>query len=685
MKTSRRSFLQTTSLFAASVPLAQFGASPVTAATTSGAPGAPGSPALPGGKRRPLLFDPADLPRIRANTKLPRFQKLWASLADVDLAANRKFLEHEVVFNDHAFNMIKVRTMLERSAFVYAVTQREDHLAIAKLALGKLLEYPKWDYFLEGGKTVMGLQRAPEAVIAAAFALDWLDGQLTPAEVAAVEKAIAEKGAPACYTTLFGMRYPDRVRGWGFDPEDNYPHKIIDFRRWPLILNATNLKVIPTAALGIAAVLLHGRNAEAAKWLEMARSSARAFGTMFGEDGSYDEGVSYWGYTALHLAMFAEVLQRGLGIDDRNFLNYPGTVRYALTMSMPTLGKPGDCVNFGDASTFGDNAVAGWVATRFKDPVAQHVALNAGEPLYQYGLVWYDAAAPTTPPPAELLDSRNALDLVVSRTGWDERACVVALRSGGPANHEHADRNSVIFAAYGERLFHDPFKAAYPYTEAHWVLRLTKAHTAVLVNGEGHQYHKGEEGTNPSWAAAKVVAYATHAKGMMVTSDATEAYELVNADIARVDRTLVFLKPNVLLLLDRVKLKTKAVPVQARFQVYGDDLKAKLQTTASTFRIERPAATLQAQSHGSGAVAVRADKFQLKPEHGNHEYAEVESAAALEHTLLTVATAQPTGAPHGTLAVKREGAVWRVTGTHGGMAVDVTLRTAEAIPGVTIA
>lgn len=682
---NRRSFLKTSAALTAALPFASrsFSAEksdPI--AASSAAPTGPGSLE----KRPGLLFDSGDLPRIRANTRLPRFRALWTSLTDIDFAATRTFLEKEVNFQDHAVHMLRVRSALEQSAFVYAVTGREDHLAIAKLALRRLLDYPKWDYFLEGGKFVMGLQRAPEAVIAAALALDWLGSQLTPADVAEVERNIAEKGAPACYTTLFGLRYPDRVRGWGFDPEDNYPYKIIDFRRWPLIINSTNLKVIPLAGLGIAGTLLHGRHPEAARWLDMARQSARAFSTLFGADGAYDEGVSYWGYTALHMAMFAEVLQRRLGIDDRPLVNYPGTVRYALSMSMPTHEKPGDCVNFGDASVFGDNAVAGWVAQRYHDPVAQFIATHAGEPKYLYGLIWYNSEAPSQPPPPALLDSRNSLDLVVSRTAWDERACVVALRSGGPANHEHADRNSVIFAAYGERLLHDPFKAAYPYTEPHWVLRLTKAHTAVLINGQGHQYHDGHEGTNASWAAAKVTAYQTGPGWMRVTSDATEAYELVNPDVARVDRTLIYLKPDVLLLLDRVRLKTQPLPMQARFQIYGDDLKAKAQVANQTFRIERPAATLAAQAHAStGQLSVRLGKFPLTPDHGNHEYVEVESAASTDHMLLTVATARPAGSHHGALTVSRQGTTWTVVGQHDRQQIHVTVRDSDPIPDVQIA
>ncbi len=151
---------------------------------------------------------------------------------------------------------------------------------------------------------------------------------------------IAVKGAPACVTTLYGLKYPDRVKGWTMDPDDAYALKVVDLKNWPLILNSTNLKIIPTAALGIAACLFHGRNPQADVWLELARSSARAFSPMYGSDGSFGEGVSYWGYTTLHLALFAEVLWRTCGIDDRRLINYPGTIRYALAMTMPRLGEP---------------------------------------------------------------------------------------------------------------------------------------------------------------------------------------------------------------------------------------------------------------------------------------------------------------------------------------------------------
>ncbi len=695
MKTpTRRTFLKSSAALAATLPFAHLRLPAADAA----APAAPGT-----GKG--LLFDAADLPRIRANTRHPRFAALWAEMTGADLAADTDFLQHKVRFNNHVVDMARCRQIVERSSFVYAVNGDAAHLAVTKLAIRKLLDYPKWDFFLEGGKQTMGLQRASEATIALAQALDCLGSALTPAEVADIEDGIARKGAPACFTSLYGMKYPDRVKGWTFDPEDDYPQAFrVSMARWPLILNSTNLKVIPTAALGIAGILLHGRHPQAASWLDLARSSAKAFSTMYGADGSYDEGVSYWGYTTLHMALFAEVLWRRLGLDDRGLLNYPGTIRYALAFTMPTKGEgfdpthgprnlavptlkidpAGDIVNFSDSVTHSDVAVAAWTARTHRDPLSQHVALNVSSMKSHYGLIWFDADAAATPPTSALHDVRMSNDLVISRTGYSVADSVVALRSGGPANHEHADRNSVIFKAHGERLLHDPLRAGYSYNTPRWKLRLTAAHTAVLINGQGHQYHDGKEGTNASWAWSRVQAYQTGPGWMTVTSDATEAYELVLPEAKRVDRTLVFLKPDVLLLLDRVTLAT-AQPVQLRYQVYNDDSRGQATASGHGFEIARPFARLAATVHGTAPVACAVLRHDLPEAEGVHPFVEAVSPAATEHTLLTVAAASVADEKPGALTVTRLAAGWRVTGTHRGLKVDVSIDASPAVPAITIA
>ena len=694
---NRRTFLKSAGLLAATLPFARL---PLKAAgPAAGATPAPGT-------ARGLIFDPAELPRIRANLDLPRCAEMRGQLVNVDFAAEMKFLREEVRFNNHVLDFGRVWKDTQNGAFAYTVWGDQRQLDLALAAMRRLCDYPRWDYILEGGKDTIGIQRASEATIAACYALDWL-GDKVPADLRAdLEHKITTEGAPACYRTLYGMKFPDRVKGWGFDPEDDYPQAYrVSLARWPLILNATNLKVIPIGGLSLAAVWFHGRHPAADKWLQLARQSAQAFSMMYGTDGAYDEGIGYWAYTTSHMIMAAEAIYRRLGIDDRKLVNYPGTIRYALSLAMPCKGgvvadpklntaynatpkgnyEPAlDVVNFCDALPGMDVSAAGWVGSSAHDPLCNHIAKHTGSIRLLQGVIWYHPEAPEQAPDAGLHDVRLSNDWVVSRTGWSPDDTVVALRSGGPGNHEHADRNSVILKAHGDRLFHDPFHAGYSYTTPQWVLRLTASHTAVLIDGKGHQYHNGSEGTNASWAVASVTDFRTGPGWMTVTSDATEAYALVLPDTTLVTRTVVFLKPDVVLLLDRVQLKA-AAPVQLRFQVFNDDGKGVATASGTTFSIDRPLASLRATLAATGTVSAATGKLGVPESVGVFPFVEVVSASATTHEVLTACTTAPAGGPHGALTVTREAAGWRVTGMHAGQKVNVTIRTADALPVITIA
>ncbi len=651
---------------------------------------------------RGLFFDETDLPRIRANTTNPRFAPFWQIQLEADSAADTKFLTEELSLTNHTVHLLRAQRILERASFIYLVNRDPAQLELAKLAIRRMLDFPEWDSFLEGGRQILGLQRATEGSVALLQAINCLGDALSAAEITEIEQAVLTKGVPACYAPVYGMKYPDRVQGWTWNPRsevDEFRH--IDLKRWPLILNATNLKIVPTACLGIAACYFHGRVTEAEGWLELARSSAKAFAAYYGSDGSYDEGVSYWGYTTLYLAMFADVLWRTQGIDDRNLINYPGTVRYALGNTMPTIDsgltmtdfmhvkgytmpkvKPAfDIVNHGDSNGAVDVSVAAWVARTHGDALSQYVAQEIGEVKHLQALMWYDPQLSVSPPEASLLDRRQSNDIILSRTGWTAQDNVLALRSGGPGNHEHADRNSVIFKAYGERLLHDPFRAAYMVHNPRWILRLTEAHTAVLINGQGHQYHDGSEGTNASWAFVKVINYATGPGWMRVTSDATDAYQLVNPDVALVQRTLVYLKPDVLVVLDRVKMKTTPASVQARFQLYNEDDGGRLEIKGSEFMITRPQASLLGRIGVREGISLRAGRLPLEPKDGEQQFAEVESAEALEHVILTVCSAAPEGSDHGQLEISRVSDGWHVSGQHGNQTVKlvITCKTGDLL------
>ncbi|WP_438479822.1 heparinase II/III domain-containing protein [Oleiharenicola lentus] len=684
--TDRRSFLKISATLAA-LPLVRLPAAQSTAGAT------PTLPEPKPGKSRGLIFGQADLARIRANFELPRLAEMRAKLETVDFATETTYLRDKLRLHNHVEDFGRVWAHVEHRSLAYTLWGDQRQLDLALLAMDRLCVYERWDYFLEAGKDTIGMQRAPEATIASCFALDWLGEKVPAALVAKLENKILTEGAPACYRTLYGMKYPDRVRGWGFDPEEDQKFTF-DLSRWPIILNSTNLKVIPLCALGLAGIWFEGRNLEAPKWLELARQSAQAFSTMYGLDGAYEEGVAYWGYTTSHMVMFAEALHRRLGIDDRKLVNYPGTMRYALAFSMPCLGEPiadpqlntpynftpkfnytpsQDVVNFNDASTTMDVSVASWAGEVFNDPLSHHLAQHTGSIKLWQGAIWYQPAAPSKAPGPELHDVHLSNDLVISRTGWKPEDTVVAFRSGGPANHEHADRNSVIFKAYGDRLFHDPFKAGYSPKIPRWLLRQTEAHTAVLIDGEGHQYHDGREGTNASWSLAVVTSYKTGDGWMRVVSDATEAYQLVNPGVQRVERTLLFLKPDVLVIRDRVTLAT-AQAVQLRFQVFNEDGKADSTVQASAFTIARPFAKTHATVHTAGGrVRCATGQLAMPATEGVFPFVEVTSESATSHEVLTVCTAAPADKSAGALTVTRRGNDWHISGSHLGRTINTTL------------
>jgi hypothetical protein len=325
------------------------------------------------------------------------------------------------------------------------------------------------------------------------------------------------------------------------------------------------------------------------------------------------------------------------------------------------------------------------VARVHGDPLAQHVAQHVGIIKSHWGAIWYDPARPAEAPGPEQLDVRLDNDWVVARTGWAAADGVVALRSGGPGNHEHADRNSIIFKVHGERLLHDPLRAGYSPKLERWKLRQTDAHTAVLIDGRGHQYHDGREGTNASWAWARIIAWRTGPGWVAVTSDATEAYALAPGDVLRVWRTVLYLKPDVLVLLDQVSLAGAPRPVQLRYQVYNDDGGGSATAGERGFRINRPKATLDAVVRSAGALTVATGRLDLPAEEGVFPFVEVESASANEHVVLTLATAQAGEGEHGPLAAVREGEGWRIHGAHAGRKLDVRLAAGpDGIPAVTV-
>jgi hypothetical protein len=358
-------------------------------------------------------------------------------------------------------------------------------------------------------------------------------------------------------------------------------------------------------------------------------------------------------------------------------MNVEGMVRSILTMQAGRNadGTP-DVVNFSDAASSTAFCLPAWFARQMEGTpgagVAQFAVERVSRPGAFHDFLWVDPDRALTIPPASYLNVRHDSDWVICRTGWAADDSVLAFRSGGPANHEHADRNSFLFKAYGERLLNDHHSAAYDWRQPKWLLRQTEAHNAVLIDGRGHQYHNGEEGTNESLAEARVTRFEDGGERVWFTSDATQAYHLVDPDVALVRRTVAFLKPDILIILDEVRKTGTASSVQVRYMPDNRDKAAILDANpraeagdpeGAPFVIYRPTAALHGRAAARGGLDLEVTQLALDEEWGVYPYVELRSAPALRHEIVTVVAARPVGSegPQAARITARAGGGWTVT------------------------
>ncbi len=524
-----------------------------------------------------LFFGGEDTDRLRSLYASETFAELRERISNVDRAAERSFLADDVRYNDQLFHLPRVSRTAEEMAFHYLMTGDEDAAELAASCMEAMSKFDRWDYFLEGGDRVFGLQRAPQASVSTSLCWDWLEGYADADTRRQWLQLMGDRGCEPSWLGLYGMRYPDRVEGWSIDETSSFfehrPDERIDLSNWPHILDRTNLKAVPASALAVSAVAYareFGEDERVEKWIEQAIFSLRTFRDLFATDGSYDEGVSYANYTTSHIAQATVVLERYNGVSLFDEINWAGYIDYLCGMSMATAIDPAGIVNFGDAGGGATAAVPYWIAGRAGDERARWFGDAMSREKDMWSLLWHPGDVKPERPEQALTLWHSSLDWMVARTGHRPGDLVVAMRSGGPANHEHADRNSIIVKWGGEILIADPYRPPYAFADPSWMMRTTAGHSSVLVDGEGHQYHDGSEGTNPSDAVAHIIRSGERDGFVFWTSDATPAYQLVNPDVKSITRSVyVFGDSEIVLILDKLRKRQTPSVIEARF--FGDN------------------------------------------------------------------------------------------------------------------
>ena len=651
-----------------------------------------------------LFFSAADLPGIRQRwSDDPRFASLREGMMNRDRVELRKFLREDIKYNDPLHDIRTAGERAQELAFVYLMEEDEDAAELAIEAVRTIMKFPVWDFFLEGGVKVVGVQRAPSTTIAVSCVVDWLGDKITNEERQLWLKTMAEQGCEPCYTGMHNIRYPRETLGWSFNEDtiigksrSEFPNEMA---RRPELTQETNLRAAPSGAMaiGAAAIGLYGDDkSQLDRWLEMTVSHFKGLEEIYLPDGGYGEGVSYGNYTSESIMMGLIALNHSGVLELELDINWQGNVDFMLQLAMPTAGNPFEVVNISDngryRNTLQDNHMQGrpemrtalpyWVARKYRDGQAQWFGENLGGWESIWSLAFRDESVKPVAPKSGAQSWVSDVEWPVARTGFTPDDLLVCLRSGVGYNHEHADRNSLIVKCYGEALIVDPMRPPYDFRDSSWALRETGGHSAVLVDGQGHFYNNGVEGTNSTHAQARLLATKATPDYSYWVSDATQAYRLANYEIRSVVRaTVVCFDLPAVIVVDRVSKWKEASTLEARFFADNWEDKGKITTSDDGFRIERPGAWAEGKFFARNAMAVSADHLPIPKERAvQHPFAVAKTEPTMATTLVSAIGLGKSGDQAVAVDFVTRGDVIEVTLSRGGRRAVCRINDAEMVP-----
>ena len=186
---------------------------------------------------------------------------------------------------------------------------------------------------------------------------------------------------------------------------------------------------------------------------------------VYGPNGAYPEGPSYWEYGTTYTVLMIEAMRTALGTHF-GLGDYQPLLKSA-NYYMHAHGPTGRYFNYSDCSEYGRLAPAAfWFARQTGHPEVLWVerrklaALVKSDPrphgsgrrFLPMLLAWANPAEDTPAPKQLSYHDTGVTPVGIHRTGWDEQATFVGLKAGSPyGNHSHMDIGSFVMSADGVR------------------------------------------------------------------------------------------------------------------------------------------------------------------------------------------------------------------------------------------
>jgi hypothetical protein len=437
-------------------------------------------------------------------------------------------------------------------AFAWLMTGSDSLLNLARSHLLKLTDPAAWEtseslVYLIGSHYLIGI----------GLAYDWMYGALSPQERSIVAGCLGRQ-AEAQYQSIVNGRVWWRNQYYQNHSHSNY------------------------CALAFAAAALYGEDKRAVKWLSECEPFFEKIFSVMPPDGSSVEGYAYAGYGAEYLLNYAVLSRDLLGRDYTGSPWMKNTASYMLHGLLPV------CTAERWAMTFGDAPQRGWTSTAqhllllarlYRDPAAQWmgrytVSLKESG-LGSHGwmmLINYDSAVPEADPAGfETFKLFPEVGQAMLRSSWTDSAATLIGFKCGPVmslsqaktatfdwgtGHAEPDAGAFQLFSHGQFLAAGALYTGYERSLDHNVM-LFKGHGQLgeempsLASVEalkfGHYPHLDESVSNPRFD--------------LVTGDVCSAYHPA-LGLKRYLRRMLFLKPDILLVVDDFQLEDKGMLYQ---------------------------------------------------------------------------------------------------------------------------
>ena len=377
---------------------------------------------------------------------------------------------------------------------------------------------------------------------------------------------------------------------------------MVEMNRMPS--SVTNHIAVIVSNLAVAATAIYGEdpaNPSLEPYLSGILAKMKLFiDRTYYPDGGYGEPIGYENMATRDLVEALFVLERNFGIDYTTTTNVKELYRYPLfgaynNGSMPEYGDDG----IHSGWSWGGNPLL-WLTYRTKNPwtayFVQPTLEEGRSDLYKY--LWYTTG----------LETKNREELIPShhfpvrgtmflRSDWSDEGSILVFKSGPNSNHYHVDQGSMILWTNGEILlseaglegvkdFHGYYgNLYYPCYDTQPI-----GHNVMLVDSDPESQIPAdyENGVAALRNYPRILHSFAGWNVDEVEGDLTCVYK---GKLSRYTRSLLFMKPDMLFLFDRVT-SPEGHSYSWLFHAEDTDGKPSISLDENHVRVTRPKARL---------------------------------------------------------------------------------------------